>query len=106
MAHITTCTGERLANQDCLDCLEAHLVHTLRRSSLLRVQPQVCGLNMHSPRHQNSAFDSMVELAHITRPAILQHHLKRSWLETLNWPTVPCGVSRHKVASQRGNILT
>jgi hypothetical protein len=56
--------------------------------------------------HQHCALYRMVQFTHVTRPRVLQHHLKCSRLNSLDLPAISRRMSSQEVSGKCGYIFT
>src|SRR5436309_2962519 len=108
MADVAIGSDQSFADENCLHGLEAHFVDVLRRSTraTLRVQAEIGHFNAPAARHQDASLDRVIELANISRPAVLQHLLQGAWFETLNWSAIARCVTPKKMCRQRRYIFS
>src|SRR5271156_6290772 len=83
LTHIAVAASQRLADEDTLNRLQAHLLEAGGRYPR-RTQAKIGQGNPRGGRHQNRALDGVVEFADVSGPGITQHRLQRRRIESLN----------------------
>src|ERR1700760_387276 len=104
MAHVATGAREGLANEDAFHSFQTKLIEALGGSPNL-AEAQIGTLHSWSAGHENGALDGVVQLADISRPAVLQQGFERRRLKPGNGFSIARGVARQKVAGKQGNIF-
>src|ERR1700761_3423852 len=104
MAHVAGRACQRFPDKNSFYGFEAELVEILTRSANL-AEPKVAIKNAGTTRHENGAFDGVIELAHIARPGMLEHGFERARLKAANGFPVAGRVSRKKVAGEQRDIF-
>src|SRR5271168_4677899 len=104
LAHIAVAASQRLADEDTLNRLQAHLLEAGSGNSW-RAQAKIGQRNARGGCHQHRALNGVVQFTDVAGPRITQHRLQSRRLETLYLLAVARGVAAEKVRRQRWDIF-
>src|SRR5579884_2285713 len=78
----------RLLDEEPFDFLEAHILDARRRVAI-DPQPELAEADRRAERHQDAAFDRVVELADVAGPRMVEERLHRRGFEAVDVLAVP-----------------
>src|SRR6266446_4396151 len=97
--------GKRALNQIPFDFIEAHFLELCGAAGGLRAQTQISGAHRWSGRHQHAAFDSMIQLADVSRPGVFVKSPDRGGVKAGNIFAVAVRIPLQKMVRQKIDVL-
>src|ERR1700676_208428 len=97
--------GQRALDEGALPFIEAHLLEPHGAATSACAQAEVSGTHKLALREQDSTLDSVIELAHISRPGMIKEKLRRAGVESGNAFAIALRIATEEVMRQKRNIL-
>src|SRR5262245_40656092 len=104
LADVAVETGQRLFDQEAFDLFEVHVFEP-RRAVRRLIEAQVAGLDDRPLRHQDGAFDGVVQLAHVAGPGVLRERVHRRRVERRDEFAIVFGVELQKMVGEQRNVF-
>ena len=94
----------RLLDQERFDVFEAHVLEA-RAAGAFGAQAEVARADGVALRHQHGAFDRVIELADVARPAVIEQHLHRRRIEAGQRLAIALRVQPQEVPRQQRDVF-
>src|SRR5262252_9275803 len=104
LADVSVEAGERLFDQEAFDLFEVHVFEP-RRAVRRLIEAQVAGLDDRPLRHQDGAFDGVVQLAHVAGPGVLRKRVYRRRVERSDEFAIVLGVQLQKMIGEQWDVF-
>src|ERR1700722_1986805 len=105
LADVSVVAGECALGEGAVHFIEGHFFESNGASGRASAQAEIGGAHQLSLRQQDSTLDRVIELAHISRPGMVEQKLRRARVEARNAFAIALCITTQEGMRQKCNAL-